>query len=263
MPHPPGGGDLAVGDLGRQHRAGPAGPAGDVGRQRAGERRVRLLEGQQPGGEVAELGLGEPGADRAEVIEPGGPGKADQDRTREVGAGPGAGEPAADQDVGGGQMADLQPVAAALAGLVGRRQPFEYNSFEADFAARVNQSAGLAGERGRHADVLGGQGEAVEQGAALAVGAAQQRAGLPEQVEGDVGDGDGRDQGRGGTGGVHPALQHREAGAVAVEDRDLPVQDHRPPPGRPAQGRGDLGIAAGDIPSAAPELPVRTGRNRK
>jgi hypothetical protein len=96
------------------------GPAGDVGRQGVGERRVRSLESQKPGGEVAELGPGEPGADRAEVIQPGGGTRsADQDRSSEVGAGPGAGEPAADQDVGGGQMADFQPVAAALAGLVG------------------------------------------------------------------------------------------------------------------------------------------------
>ena len=134
-------------------------------------------------------------------------------------------------------MADLEPVAAALPGLVGGGQPFEDDALEPEFAARVGQGAGLAGEGGRDAHVFGGQGEAVEQGAALGVGAAQQRAGLPEQVEGDVGDRDGRDQGRGGPGDVHPALQHREAGPVAVEDGDLPVQDHRPPPGRPAQGR--------------------------
>jgi hypothetical protein len=38
-------------------------PAGDVGREGGGERRLGLLEGQEPGGEVPALGLGEPGAD--------------------------------------------------------------------------------------------------------------------------------------------------------------------------------------------------------
>ena len=63
----------------------------NVGRQRFGERRVRPLEGQEPGGEVAELSLGEPGADRAEVIEPVGLGSANQDRSREVGGAPARG----------------------------------------------------------------------------------------------------------------------------------------------------------------------------
>jgi hypothetical protein len=71
------------------------------------------------------LDLGEPGADRAEVVQPAGAGHAGQDRPCNGGAGAGAGEPPADEDVGGGQVADLQPVAAALAGLVGRGQPFE------------------------------------------------------------------------------------------------------------------------------------------
>ena len=109
--------------------------------------------------------------------------------------------------------------------------------------------------------MLGGEAEAVEQGPPLGVGAAQQRAaGLPEQVERDEGDRDGRDQGRGGPGDVQPALQQREAGALAAEDGDLPVQDQRPPSGRPGQGGGDLGIAAGDVRAAAP---AKDGRRRR
>jgi hypothetical protein len=87
VPHPPRGRDLGVGDLGRQHGARPECPAGDVGRQGSGERRLGLLEGQEPGGEVPALGLGEPGADRAEVLQPVRPRRPGQDRSRQLGAG--------------------------------------------------------------------------------------------------------------------------------------------------------------------------------
>jgi hypothetical protein len=88
----------------------------------------------------------------------------------------------------------LEPVSAALAGLVDGGQPLEDDAFEAEVAAGVGEGLGLAGESGRHAEVIGGQAEAVEQGPALGVGTAQQGvAGLPEHVEGDEGHRDGRD----------------------------------------------------------------------
>jgi hypothetical protein len=55
-----------------------------------------------------------------------------------MGAGSGAGEPAADQDVGGGEMADLEPVGGAPAGLVGGGQPFEDDALQPEVAARVD-----------------------------------------------------------------------------------------------------------------------------
>ena len=82
MAHPPGRGDPGVDHLGGQDGPGPAGPAGDVGRHGGGERRVGLLEAQQPGGEFAGLRVGEPGADRAEVVQPAGAWRAGQDRSR-------------------------------------------------------------------------------------------------------------------------------------------------------------------------------------
>jgi hypothetical protein len=71
--HTPCRGELNVGDLGIKDRPGPAGPSGEVGGQAGSrERGVGLLEGEEPGGEAAKLGPGEPGAHRAEVAQPDG-----------------------------------------------------------------------------------------------------------------------------------------------------------------------------------------------
>ena len=148
VPHPPRRRDLGVGDLGRERGTGPACPAGDVGRQGGGERRLGLLEGQEPGGQVPALGLGEPGADRAEVLQPVRPRRPGQDRPRQLGAGAGPREPAADEDVGGGQVADLQPVTATLSRLVRRGKPLQDDALEAEFAAGVG---GREPGRGRRA----------------------------------------------------------------------------------------------------------------
>jgi hypothetical protein len=70
-------------------------------------------------------------------------------------------------------VANLEPVAAAVAGLVEGGQPFQDDAFETEFAAGFNEGAALSGEGRRDAEVFLGQGQAVEQSAALGIGAAQ------------------------------------------------------------------------------------------
>ena len=72
-------------------------------------------------------------------------------------------------------MADLQPVAAAVTGLVVRGQPFQHDALEAEFAAGFGQGTGLPGKGRRDTEMLLRQGEAVEQCTALGVRTAQQR----------------------------------------------------------------------------------------
>ena len=70
----------------------PRGGPRPAGRRRTGE---GLLEAQEPGGEVADPGVGEPAADRSEVARRRGAGCAGQVRPGDGGAGAGPGEPAA------------------------------------------------------------------------------------------------------------------------------------------------------------------------
>ncbi len=212
---------------------------------------------QQPG-EFRAFGLAPAGAHAPDVTQPPPGALPDQHRPRQSGEPSLAALPAADQDVLGAHVADLDPGPGAHPRFVHRVQPFADQALQAVRAGGGQGLGAVADQRGRGRPGGTGEPEVLQCRAASRVGEPDQRMALQmHQVEEHEVDRDLRRPPRrpgGRVGQAHPRLEQLEVRtALFVQRQDLPVQHGGRGPERGAQ-RPKFGVRGRDVlPGPGPQ----------
>ena len=231
-----GGGPLGELDLGDQLRLGEDGALLRLAALEGADLAAQRLEalGEQPQHVLGEAGPDLAGEAQVAIVALPLP-VADQQRADPAAAATLTGQPAADHDLLAAHVLDLEPVAAALAGPVGRGEAFGHDSLEPALLAQRQHRGAVAAVVARRLPALAVEFELGEALPPLVVGDVEQGSPVEvKHVEGHEGD-----RGRLAAAGGSRSPSRRGSGPAVAGSSACPRRRRRPARRRaPPRGRG-------------------------